>query len=427
MAKLDLSTRTARKRLGVRSAPFWVRLAPGKALGYRRRKKGEPGQWLARERVGGERGSPYRWENLAVADDRAGVEADGENIMDYKQALQAAASWDPYADPEQPDGDGTVRDAVTRYLEWFEENRRSYQRTRYVLKAHVLDDDLADVPLAELTKARLQRWHQNLARKPARVRSRKHGKKQKVRHAETDDEKRARKVSANRALSILKAALNRAWEDGMVESRSAWQKVKPFRNVDRSRVRYLDREEAERLVNACDPDFRNLVLGAIYTGARYGELTRLRVGDMRFDADGIYIAESKSGNPRTVFLNDEALAFFDSLTAGRNGDELIFLRADGGSWESNHQQRRMIQACKDAKLKPRVVFHELRHTYASLYLMAGGGLPDLAKQLGHSTTRMVESNYGHLADTWRSERAKQFAPSLGMKPTRKTRRIRKAG
>lgn len=56
--------------------------------------------------------------------------------------------------------------------------------------------------------------------------------------------------------------------------------------------------------------------------------------------------------------------------------------------------------------------------------MAGGGLSDLARQLGHSTTRMVETTYGHLADSWRAERARQFAPALGLKGG-KVRRLRK--
>ena len=78
-------------------------------------------------------------------------------------------------------------------------------------------------------------------------------------------------------------------------------------------------------------------------------------------------------------------------------------------------------------ITPPITFHGLRHTYASLYLMAGGGLPDLAKQLGHTTTRMVERHYGHLAEQWRAERAKQFAPALGMGPGKVRRLAASAG
>jgi integrase len=75
----------------------------------------------------------------------------------------------------------------------------------------------------------------------------------------------------------------------------------------------------------------------------------------------------------------------------------------------------MKDACEAAAIEP-LGFHQLRHTYASLYLMSGGSLVALAKQLGHTTTRMVEKHYGHLADSWRAEEARKHAPSLGMEP-----------
>jgi hypothetical protein len=46
--------------------------------------------------------------------------------------------------------------------------------------------------------------------------------------------------------------------------------------------------------------------------------------------------------------------------------------------------------------------------------MSGGSLVPLAKQLGHTTTRMVEKHYAHLAVSWRAEEARKHAPSLGL-------------
>lgn len=184
--------------------------------------------------------------------------------------------------------------------------------------------------------------------------------------------------------------------------------------MERSRARYLEAVEIERLLNAIDErDFRVLVAGAIYTGARYQELARLLVEDVNFDSGAILIRQTKTDTPRSVFLNDEGEALFESLTAGREGSERVFTRR-GAPWGKSEQQQRMRTACKSARIKPSLTFHGLRHSYASLYLMGGGGLPDLAKQLGHSTTRMVERHYGHLADAWRAERARDYAPSLGL-------------
>ena len=285
------------------------------------------------------------------------------------------------------------------------------------MEAHVLPA-LGEVPVDRLTANRIRRWHEGLADKPVHVRTSKHHKKRQVRHAKTEDERRARKATANRALTAVKAALHRRWLHGRRRVTGPWSDVTPFMGVDRNRDRYLEVDEAQQLANACGPEFRALVLGAFYTGMRYGELCRLQVKDVNLDAGTVAVRDSKSGKPRHVFLNDEALAFFEGKMAGRAGSEPepLFARADGGPWGHGHQHKRMRAACDAANIDPPMGFHGLRHTYASLYLMGGGGLPDLAKQLGHSTTRMVEKHYGHLADSWRAERARQFAPTLGTRP-----------
>ena len=92
--------------------------------------------------------------------------------------------------------------------------------------------------------------------------------------------RRRRQNTANRNLAILKAALNHCFDEGLAKSNDAWgRRLKPFRQVDGVRNRYLENAEAKRLINAADPDFRNLVRAALHTGARYGELSRMMVAD----------------------------------------------------------------------------------------------------------------------------------------------------
>ena len=99
-----------------------------------------------------------------------------------------------------------------------------------------------------------------------------------------EDARRARKASANRILTMLKAALNRAFNAGRISSDNAWRKVKPFKRVDEAVVRYLSGAEARRLVNACAVDFGKLVQAALLTGCRYAELARLKCGDFNAEA-----------------------------------------------------------------------------------------------------------------------------------------------
>jgi integrase len=127
----------------------------------------------------------------------------------------------------------------------------------------------------------------------------------------------------------------------------------------------------------------------------------------------LLIQDSKSGKQRAIYLNDEAAAFFAGLCRGRPAWEAIFLRSDGATWQPAQHCRRMVEACQRAGIDRPFSFHGLRHTYASLYLMNGGQLPDLAAQLGHADTRMTIRHYAHLADSWRADSARKFAPTFG--------------
>jgi integrase len=102
-----------------------------------------------------------------------------------------------------------------------------------------------------------------------------------------------------------------------------------------ARVRNLTVAEAERLINACDPDFRAVVSAGLKTGCRYGELIRLEVCDCNPDASTLAVRQSKSGKPRHVVLTEEGAAFFRRPCAGCNGHELMFPHDDGGAWRTS--------------------------------------------------------------------------------------------
>jgi integrase len=208
----------------------------------------------------------------------------------------------------------------------------------------------------------------------------------------TPEDRRKRQSTANRALAVFKAALNMAHREGKVASDDTWRRVKPFKGVDRPKVRFLEADEALRLMNACDPDFRRIVHGALLTGCRYGELCALRVGDFKATPMPlIQLEDSKSGKGRHVYLNEEGAAFFGAQAAGRPEAEPLFLRAEGEPWGRSHQARRMKDASRSAEIDPPATFHELRHTYASHYLMNGGNLAGLAQQLGTADASGVSS------------------------------------
>jgi integrase len=212
----------------------------------------------------------------------------------------------------------------------------------------------------------------------------------------------------------LKAALNHAWKAGHAASDHAWRRVKPFRAVETARVHYLSEAECVRLVNACEPAFRNLVRGALLTGCRYSELTSMHVADFKPDPGVITVRESKAGKPRHVVLTDEGQRLFASLTAGKVGSDPVFTRHDGGLWRKSHQLRSMLAACGRAKIKPAVSFHVLRHTHGSTLAMRGVPMGVIAEQLGHADTRMTEKHYAHLAPSYVADMIRGHFPTLGI-------------
>jgi len=253
------------------------------------------------------------------------------------------------------------------------------------------------------------------------LRSKKDAKKPNIRELDKTDHEaiRRRRASANRTLTVLKAALNRAWREGKIPSDETWRRVEPFEEVDAARARYLTVAEAKRFLNSCNPDFRRLAQAALATGARYGELITLRVSDFNADSGTIHVRTSKSGKGRHIVLNDEGAALLKSLAAGNASNALLLVKDDGTAWKPAHQARRMKEACKRAKIVPPVSFHVLRHTWASLAVMAGGPLLVVARNLGHSDTRMVERHYGHLAPSYIADAIRAAAPNFGIKPERR--------
>ncbi len=224
-----------------------------------------------------------------------------------------------------------------------------------------------------------------------------------------EDAKRARRATANRIWAILRAALNQAFRDGLVGSDAEWRKVKPFKKTDCARLRYLEIEEARKLIDACPTDFGALVRAALQTGARYSELTRLKVEDFDPNAGTVHIRTSKSGRDRHVVLTDEGIALFRQLVAGRPRDALILHKADGSAWDYADQRAPMLDAVKRAGINP-ISFHGLRHTWASHAVMGKVPLIVVARNLGHTTTKMVETHYAHLAKDHVADAIRAGAP-----------------
>ncbi|RWN95176.1 MAG: site-specific integrase [Mesorhizobium sp.] len=405
-----LDSKEARAKLKARGKPYYKSIGPGLHVGYRKGK--EAGRWVVRMYVGDQ---DYRVETIASADDRA--DADGKGVLSFWQAQDKARELHKRlsGDSGEVAGAYTVKEAIADYLLWMDGNRKSSKDARYRAEALILPE-LGGTDVSKLTATQIRKWHSKVAATAPRLRSKKDAE-QKFQELGTDAESiRQRRATANRVLTILKAALNYAWREGKAASDKEWRRVEPFEDVESARVRYLTIADAQRLVNASSGSFRDLVQAALQTGARYSELARVRVEDFNADVGTLTIRESKSGKARHVVLTDEGSELFGQLAAGKRRDQLLLTAPAGGTWEKSHQFRPMNEACKNAKIIPAIGFHGLRHTWASLSVMNGMPLMVVAKNLGHTDTRMVEKHYGHLSPSYVADAVRAGAPRFGTVP-----------
>jgi len=403
----DLQNRQQRLRLEIRKKPYWMTLSEGQHLGYYRGRRVR--KWVARFRQpGGSRS--YQEATIAEADDY--VDSDGSKILNFGQAQKAARSWfdNIVQNGDQKSRPYSVSNALDDYLEGF--SGKDIANTRRRIEA-IIRPQIGRHDTAKLTAKIITDWHFALANAPARLRTAAGAVQNYRPTANTVDSRRSRRSSANRILTILKAALNVAYRNEKIADDNAWRRVRPFAKADAPRLRSLGDDESRRLVLACNPNFRPMVMAALLTGARYSELASLEVRDFDRQSGSLWLRDTKSGTPRAVYLEGEGLRLVSEATIGKNRTELIFPRPDGKRWGAAHQMRPMFAACKAAGLEP-VGFHDLRRTYGARLGRKGVPMAVIAEALGHADERITRKHYAHLAPSYVAQTIREAAAGLGI-------------
>ena len=432
LSTANLQTRSRRAKIATRNAPYWVCIGQrGKYVGYRRAQEHEPGVWLARLYAEGR----WRQSRLGFTDDCE--EADGIRVLTLLQAKEKALEWFPVARAE---AEGVAQHrgrykVATALEDYFADCRRrgmkeeNVRRAECAAKAHIIPT-LGDVAVDGLSIGRVKKWMGDLANLPARKRSRKDAAIAYRPKPQTQDERRARRDTVNRVLTILKAALNSAVELRRVPVANAfaWREVKPFAKADSARTLVLTVVQQQNLVAKCDQEFGQLVRGGLYSGARYGELRQVEIRHYDRSLSLLHIPPeiAKNGKARHIHLDLEGKQFFDAISAHRSTGEPLFVRSsseitqDGATvhreWRRSEQARAMRRACKAASIDP-FPFYTLRHTCAARWLAGGVPMAYVAAQLGNSVA-ICEKYYGHLAPSHIADAIRRM-PRLGLARTKR--------
>ena len=169
----------------------------------------------------------------------------------------------------------------------------------------------------------------------------------------------------------------------------------PSKPEDNHRVRYLSTLEKNRLLQACGEAAWSklylLVLLAITTGARRGELLGLRWNDIDFERQTAYVKTTKNGQPKVLPLTNDVV---NELTRFRQQDSSLIFNSEVKSDKAfcfNKQWKKALNKAEVDNFR----FHDLRHTTASYLAMSGASLLEIADVLGHKQIQMTK-RYAHL-------------------------------
>ncbi|SOY56729.1 tyrosine-type recombinase/integrase [Cupriavidus taiwanensis] len=205
-------------------------------------------------------------------------------------------------------------------------------------------------------------------------------------------------ASINRAKAALSAVFTWAQQKRLMPK--GWQnpcRAVPARTADNARTRFLNPAERKRLLAVAKVSTWNrlylLVLMALTTGARKGELLSLRYRDLDLEAGTAHLHRTKNGDERVLPLPPAVVAEIRRLGKAPHPEALLFHRI--GHWDKPFTIDKAWKTALQAARIEDFRFHDLRHSCASQLAQNGGSLLEIADVLGHRTLD-VTKRYSHL-------------------------------
>jgi len=204
------------------------------------------------------------------------------------------------------------------------------------------------------------------------------------------------------ALAVIRQVFNYAFRNNMFSGDNPVKKVK-IPKSDNKRLRFLARDEAEALLNELKAKSQTVweqAMLSLHTGLRTGEIFRLTWADVDIENGTLTAKDSKNKITRHAYMTSEIKAMLLSKKQDKPKDRLYPATNEETRQEISKTFKRVVKdlgfndGIEDRRDK--VVFHTLRHTYASWLVQAGTDLYVVKERLGHSTLAMTE-RYAHLA------------------------------
>jgi integrase len=211
----------------------------------------------------------------------------------------------------------------------------------------------------------------------------------------------AKPATLNRELSLIKHAFNLALKEWDWAKENPCCRVKMEReNNERERV--LGYDEEERLLEACPQWLKEIVIFALDTGAREGEILALNMKSIDLFRKVGTILQGKAGQYKTIPLTSRLIEILKSKIKVRHlHHDLVSPSQNGMRITDTNLGRAFRGALRKAKIE-NFHFHDLRHTFASRCVQGGIDLSVVQKYLGHKDPRMVQRYAHHSVESLRS-------------------------
>ena len=218
--------------------------------------------------------------------------------------------------------------------------------------------------------------------------------------------------------AIIRQCWNMARRDQLVNSESPTKEVKRPK-ISNERLRFLTHAEADALLlslKSRSTQLHDMALLSLHCGCRAGEIFALKWRDVDLDRGTLILWDTKNTESRTAYLTGETKDLLSSLKQGKKPDDLVFPDRNGKQIKriSNAFQRTVVDLDLNKGISDRrqkVVYHTLKHTFASWHIEAGTDLYTLQKLLGHSSIAMVQ-RYSHLTEGALQEATRKMEASL---------------
>lgn len=316
------------------------------------------------------RGNIY-WIRYAGLDGRTVFESSGSDKFRDAEALLIQRKQ-AIKEGKQPEitkriGNHTFNELVTQYLQWAERQRSLRSKQGFIRQ---LSEAFGNLPLRRFNTMLLEQFQterMQKGNKPATV---------------------------NRLLATIKHMFTKAVEWDMVEEET----LKRIRRVkllpeNNRRLRYLSVEECQSLINNCNGNTKAIVITALNTGMRKGEILSLKWDNVDLKHGFILLDKTKNGERREIPINETLRGVLQGITRRLDVSYVFYDNNTGKPYQD--VKRSFNTACRRAGIKD-FHFHDLRHTFASHLVMAGVDITTVKELLGHKTLTMT-LRYSHLA------------------------------